>query len=197
MLRQRTQYEKLPPAAADTAFFSDVAAYAESLRPFLPRLASGMRLVDIGCGIGFSLLGLAKIYGPSPTYIGVDRGSLTEEVVYGFSETPSSYNSFAVTAEILSHAGIPDSHRELVDIEREPFPIGPVDVVTSILAWGFHFPLKVYLPQVSEIVRPGGVLVVDVRRGLQQERELEAQYKLLESFPMQKSDRLILQRRGA
>jgi SAM-dependent methyltransferase len=48
------------------------------------------------------------------------------------------------------------------------------DLVVSLIAWGFHFPLTVYLDEVLHNLRPGGRIIVDVRTGGEGETALDA-----------------------
>jgi SAM-dependent methyltransferase len=52
---------------------------------------------------------------------------------------------------------------EIGDDGRIPFDC-PIDLVLSLLSWGYHYPISVYLDQVSDLLTPGGTLVVDVRK---------------------------------
>jgi SAM-dependent methyltransferase len=189
---QRTHYDAQTDDELQSRFFEDVDAFAEELKPFLPAPRPNMRFIDIGCGIGFALLALLKIYGPRHRFVAVDRDAESQELVYGFSENPAAYNSLGMTREILTTAGIADDLIETVDMDREAFPDGSADIVTSTLAWGFHFPVETYLDEVAAVLAPGGVLVLDVRRGSGGEAALKKRFRLVHSHPDRKSDRLIL-----
>jgi len=51
-----------------------------------------------------------------------------------------------------------------------------IDVVVSILAWGFHFPISTYLPAVYQALKPGGILIVDIRKGTNGLEELATKF---------------------
>jgi SAM-dependent methyltransferase len=192
--QQRTRYAQHPSEEAQAGFLAEVAEYAEELRPYLPAKKPQMRFIDIGCGIGFGLLGLLSIYGPEHSFVGVDRGTPDARVSYGFSETPSAYNSLKLTKDILVSAGVSAERIECVDIDAEPFPAGPADIVTSTYAWGFHFPVQVYLEEVAALLAPGGVVILDVRRGAGQEEAINGRFDVVHSSPNRsgKSDRMVL-----
>jgi SAM-dependent methyltransferase len=200
--QQRTEYKSSTADEAKAGFASDVAQFADQIAPYLPPSEPRMRFVDIGCGIGFALLGLARVFGPDNRFVAIDRAAVTPPteagtVPYGFSETPSAYNSLQVTRDILVAAGIRAEDIECVDIDTQPFPRGPANVVTSTFAWGFHFPLQTYLDEVEAALVRNGILIIDVRRGQGQEAILQSRFDLIESWPGPKgrSNRVVLRKR--
>ncbi|MGK0448192.1 MAG: SAM-dependent methyltransferase, partial [Polaribacter sp.] len=38
------------------------------------------------------------------------------------------------------------------------------DLIISIISWGFHYPVETYLDEVFDNLKPGGTLIVDVRK---------------------------------
>lgn len=50
----------------------------------------------------------------------------------------------------------------------------PLDLVTSFRSWAHHYPVSVYLQMVSRSLRPGGILITDVRKRTNGIAELEA-----------------------
>lgn len=40
----------------------------------------------------------------------------------------------------------------------------PLDLVISLVSWGFHFPVSTYLDQVHDLLREGGRLILDLRK---------------------------------
>jgi SAM-dependent methyltransferase len=200
--KQRTEYAKCSDEEAQSEFSSDVLEFANRLRPYLPPEKRQMRFIDIGCGIGFALLGLLEVYGPQHRFVGVDRGVETPpteagKILYGFSETPSAYNSLQVTRNILVGAGVPADHVECVDVDTQPFPQGSADVVTSTYAWGFHFPVATYLKEVEALLTPDGVVVIDVRRDVGQEEIIEKSFDVVHAWRAShgKSDQVVLKRK--
>jgi SAM-dependent methyltransferase len=200
--QQRTEYKSSTLEEAKAGFGSDIAEFADQVAPYLPVSEPRMRFIDIGCGIGFALLGLLRVYGPNHRFVAVDRAAptpLTEagKVLYGFSETPSAYNSLDVTRDILIAAGADPENVECVDIDSHSFPQGPAKVVTSTFAWAFHFPLQTYLEKVEAALAPNGVVIIDVRRDQGQETLLQSRFEIIRSWPGPKgrSDRVILRKR--
>ena len=195
--QQRTEYADNPTVETQAGYDADVAEFADSVRPFLPAQRSEMRFIDIGCGIGFGLLGLLRIYGPEHSFVAIDRGTQSSKVAYGFSEAPSAYNSLRLTRETLIGAGVSADRIECVDIDFEPFPTGSANIVTSTYAWGYHFPIDVYLEEVESVLLPDGIVIVDLRRGQGQESIVGERFEIVQAWtgPKDKSDRLILKRK--
>jgi hypothetical protein len=62
------------------------------------------------------------------------------------------------------------------------------------LAWGFHFPVQVYLEEVEAALAPDGVVIIDLRRGLGQEGVVRERFEVVQSWPGRADewDRLVL-----
>ena len=195
LLQQRTQHAHLDNAEVERAVDAEIAQFVDTVGPLLPTAATPQTFIDIGCGLGFGLLGLSRIYGARNLFVGIDRDAPTEEVIYGFSERPSSYNDLKATRLVLEAGGVQPDCIRLIDIDTQPFPEVRADVVISILAWGFHFPVATYLDQVDAALKPGGSLVIDIRRGLGGEKALAADYEQVGAVPGIKHDRCIFRRR--
>ncbi|TPG16046.1 SAM-dependent methyltransferase [Pedococcus bigeumensis] len=146
---------------------------AESLAQVLPETGVVM---DIGCGLGGPDLALARAV-PGLSFVLLDKDEFDDRPHYGFEAEASAYNSLAQTVEFITANGVAPARLETVDIARQPFPAErPVDAVISIMSWGFHYPLSTYLDQVHAVLRPGGVVVVDVRTGTDAEAELRGAF---------------------
>src|SRR5262249_48207857 len=52
----------------------------------------------------------------------------------------------------------------------------PCDLIVSTWSWGHHYPIPVYLPLVQRSLRPGGVVITDVRRNTEGRKQLEAAF---------------------
>ncbi len=57
--------------------------------------------------------------------------------------------------------------------------VASLDVVISLLAWGFHFPVSTYLDWVCSCLAAGGRLIMDVRRGTDGMKPLAARFSKL------------------
>ena len=54
------------------------------------------------------------------------------------------------------------------------------DLVLSLISWGFHYPVETYLARVHEILRPGGHLIMDVRKKTDGMDQIRARFETVE-----------------
>jgi hypothetical protein len=194
-------YEKIPFAKQAFQFYSStlepqlragsilrnytaiMQAEAENIIPHLPKTCQHM--LGIGAGVAGLEVALARHYqassGQYPHITLLDKTGLDRQIHFGFHEHASVYNSLSLAQEALINNGVPASHITLVEAEEAALWAkqcqGKVDVVTSLIAWGFHFPVPTYLNMVQHLLSPHGCLVIDVRKGTPGRRELEGAFK--------------------
>lgn len=48
-----------------------------------------------------------------------------------------------------------------------------VDLVFSLVSWGYHYPVTDYLEDACALLRPGGTLILDVRTGTDGREKIE------------------------
>ncbi|HLC34461.1 MAG TPA: hypothetical protein VJJ70_05620 [Anaerolineales bacterium] len=136
------------------------------LAPFLPPQVD--HILDIGCGVaGIDAL-LFQHYRrhAALTFSLLDRTQTDARPRYGFAGRGHFYNSQEVARELLLANGVAADRIRLIPAE-EGFAVAAqdVDLAISLRAWGFHFPVETYLPEVMHALRPGGWLIIDVRPG--------------------------------
>jgi hypothetical protein len=61
--------------------------------------------------------------------------------------------------------GISKENIHLLEVTEEYKIDAPpeMDLVVSLISWGFHYPLSTYLDQVYNLLRTGGHLIIDLR----------------------------------
>lgn len=129
-------------------YASEVEADFAQIEPFLPSQASS--ILDIGCGLaGIDVFLKRKYPGARLTLLDSDG----DVAVYGWGEVNNPYGSRALAEELLMVNGVQ------VD---EWLPAGTkgklkADLVVSLVAWGFHFPLSTYDVE--------GFCIADFRKG--------------------------------
>jgi SAM-dependent methyltransferase len=140
-------------------YAEDVARDYEMIRPHLPARAAAT--LDIGSGMaGIDVL-LWRHYG-DPVVNLLDGTGQTEVRVL-FQQSMSPYNSMSVARRLLEANGVPAER--IVEWPPDPaLSLPPCDLVVSLLSWGFHFPVATYLPLVERCLRPGGRVILDVRK---------------------------------
>jgi hypothetical protein len=155
-----------------SAYVESVVREYEEVKPHLP--AVPRVIADIGCGVALFDVLLAWHYEGkvSPRFLLVDK-SQKGKVFYGFEETGAFYSSLEITDRIASLNGIAPS--DWITIPAPPRALGPphgVDLVISLISWGFHYPVSVYLQKVLDSLSEAGVLILDLRKGTDGERLL-------------------------
>jgi SAM-dependent methyltransferase len=53
------------------------------------------------------------------------------------------------------------------------------DLIISLFSWGFHYPIHTYLNQIYSLLNDGGHLILDVRKGVGGEQDLENKFNNL------------------
>lgn len=167
--------------AVRRAFNRDMTGEYAEIVPHLPRRA--VAILDIGCGVGGIDVLLHRHYGTPRLYL-VDRTETTGRLWYGFEEKGAFYNSFDATRRLLVKNGVPEPalrFREVGEECRLDVPES-VDLVISLISWGFHYPVPVYADQVRALLRPGGRVILDVRKGTDGKAELQARFPRVETI---------------
>jgi SAM-dependent methyltransferase len=136
------------------------------LRQALP--PAPQNILDIGCGIACIDVYLFRHYGESKAlnFYLLDRTELSERVAYGFFARNEFYNSLAMAKTTLEANGIASDRITLLEA-RDDFSIAldiQLDLVISLISWGYHYPVSTYLPAVYRLMREGASLILDVRR---------------------------------
>lgn len=128
-------------------------------------------VLDIGCGMaGIDVLiadELKRVGSGAPHFTLFDRTQIDKTLFYGYKADAAYYSSLDMAEQLLSSNGI--AADRISKVHASPGALdrsggAPFDFVVSLLAWGFHFPLPVYLAEVQRNLADGAVLVVDVRR---------------------------------
>ena len=165
-------YEKVVEWEADKRkdqikklFQRDILADYEDIRNFLPETCE--KILDIGCGVAGIDIFLHRHYGSSdrPDFYLLDKSEIDKRVHYNFEPKGSFYNSLDLARDFLTRNGL--SNRQIHLLEATPqntidAPAG-IDLVISLISWGFHYPVDTYLDRVYELMKDGGRLIIDLR----------------------------------
>jgi SAM-dependent methyltransferase len=151
--------------AIEKAYVREIEADFGQIEAYLPRHAAS--IMDFGCGIAALDALLFQHYdGQVQTLHLVDRSQINKEIYFGFERQAAFYNSLEWAKKTLTANGVPEDRIRLIEAPpdgRLPH-IVPLDLVVSVLSWGFHFPISTYLDSVCDRLAPAGRLIVDVRR---------------------------------
>lgn len=153
----------------------DIERTLDLVQPHLPARIEAA--VDVGGGIGGLCLGLWRRF-PSTLrrLFLLDRTEVTPTYYTGFRKEAAFYNSLDVGRRFLLENGVPPEVSRTVDAADEPFPDGPLDLVISTLAWGFHFPVSTYVEEARRALSREGALILHVRKGTDGEEVLATHF---------------------
>jgi len=168
---QRSNYDK---KRIKKKFSQDIEKDFNEILSFLPEQGKVKTIVDIGCGLGGISVLLSHYYDYPELYL-VDKNQVSEKVKYGFHENESFYNSFDVLKKILEMNYI--KNYNFVQPENDFKEIKNVDIVISLLAMGFHFPLYFYFGRIFRCLSKTGIFICDIRK-----TQYEDQIKLVKLY---------------
>lgn len=131
-----------------------------------------------------------------PRIVLVDKTGI-DPIHFGYNERAAVYNSLQLAREIMVNNGHPREKVETVEAGDSARLLdtraGNVDLITSLLAWGFHFPVSVYLHLAKALLKPSGRIIIDVRKGTNGRGQLEQAFGRIEVIHADpKFERLLL-----
>lgn len=204
MIRAWTEGDAAPLMAAVTALGPEIAFRAAAViraEYLTVRAALGprpvRRVADIGCGYAFFDLFLARETEAEVLLIDLETNGQRH---FGFAGEGAAYSSLAAARAMLLANGVaPGRIRTLNPALEAPEDAGPVDLVVSFLACGFHFPVDAYVPFLRRALEPGGLAVFDLRlhSAARQAARLAALGTLRDLPAPPKARRILLERPAA
>jgi SAM-dependent methyltransferase len=159
-------------------FEKDIKFDFDTIKDFLPKKVKN--ILDIGCGLGMIDLLLYKYYGAVNLFL-IDKTELNyKDLHYGYDEKGRFYNDNNINFEFLKSNGVKVNNIYFHEANNTiPFRV-KFDLIISTLAWGFHFPVRVYLDEVYDKLRKDGVLIIDIRKGTEGFALLKCKFKSYE-----------------
>ena len=177
-------FEKSRSSEISDLYLSNLTKIMTVMRPKLPNHCD--RILDIGCGLGGIDVLLYHQFSTAPNehvelwMLDKDDDSPLRGGHYaGFTDTTTAaYNSLDVTRNFLEANKVPSNRIQLVNIEQDSFPSSiKFDLVLSLLSWGFHYPVDVYLEKVVQSLKSSGALFIDIRRDTDGMDKLKSAFK--------------------
>lgn len=167
-------------------YLDDLAVDFDTIKAALPE--NCVRMLDIGCGIAGIDLFISQHYQNNIDIYLLDKTHLEEKVFYMFKDRGAFYNSLALAKECLTSNNISSEkvHLREANEQNEIAIDTTLDLVISLISWGYHYPIETYLNRVFELLRLGGVLIVDVRKktkGLDRIKEVFGDFDILVDAP--------------
>ena len=137
----------------------------DSLREVLPE--KPLRILDIVCGVACIDIFLFRHYRESADlkFWLLDRSEISKNLFYYFRERGAFYNSLEVARETLRSNGVADEQIiTLTADDKFQVPIDEaVDLVVSLISWGYHYPVESYLQNVFRVMHNESTLILDIR----------------------------------
>lgn len=147
---------------------ADLVAEFQVLERFLGPRTIG-RMVDIGCGHALIDLFFFRRYGSDLHLVDIET---SERRYQDYHETGSGYASLRAARTFLERNGVPSARITTTNPSRETLADKGCDLVLSLLSCGFHYPVSTYTGFAQAALKPGGLFVVDLRKGTGQEADL-------------------------
>ncbi|QEF98729.1 hypothetical protein Mal15_27840 [Stieleria maiorica] len=155
------------------SYFADMCRELESMKPHLPQQPSA--ILDIGCGIaGIDALLFDHYNGRCDLFL-LDKTGMEEKVFYHFESRGAVYNSLDLAQKFLTLNGVDRSRittQEATPENEILFGDQVFDLIFSLISWGYHYPVSTYLQPAFERLRPEGRLIIDVRKGNDQAKQI-------------------------
>lgn len=132
----------------------------QSMKPWLPDTC--WATLDVGGGMSGISIPLYRHYKGKPQ-IWILDGETDSPVVKTHDQT---FSNIGVARQFLRDNGTMLKGTISVGetVSEAPFA-ARFDLVLSLQAWGFHVPVENYIGFVKSAMKPGAVLILDVRRG--------------------------------
>jgi SAM-dependent methyltransferase len=162
------------------SFSADMEKEAESLRPHLP--SPCQKMLDIGCGVaGVDAFLSQQLEGRADIFL-LDKTQVDDKVYYKFERRGSFYSSLQVARDLLiaNHVSSDHIHLEEATEDGRIQAEQDLDLVISLISWGFHYPVETYLERVYTLLRTGGRLILDVRKDTDGEERIRRRFSQVE-----------------
>lgn len=157
-------------------FNKDMEAEYSTIKKYLPQNANS--ILDIGCGVaGIDVL-INNHYKNKIDIFLIDKTKVDKKIYYNYENRGSFYNSLKIAKTLLTKNGVKINKIHL----QEATPNNEIkfsqgfDIVISLISWGFHYPVATYLDKVYEKMNNNGILILDIRKNTDGEKEIEKRF---------------------
>ncbi|KPN64030.1 hypothetical protein SAMN04488527_1359 [Aliiroseovarius crassostreae] len=119
-------------------------------------------VTDIGCGYAIFDLFLARDFKCKLTLIDLES---SEDRHFGFKERGSAYSNLDVAKKFLTDNGVAKSKITTINpLKSSVEKVKNQDMAVSFISCGFHYPWSTYAAFFRDSVKPGGQIILDVRK---------------------------------
>lgn len=132
----------------------------ETICDWLPEQCGAF--LDVGCGLGALALRVGIHYWRAAVNV-IDGSEQLDHRKGGYHGGGlQAYRDRRLAVQLIE-ANLP-SDRVVADYGPDPDLTIPVDLIVSTKSWGHHYPVETYLGLALRSLRPGGRIIVDLRR---------------------------------
>jgi len=127
--------------------------------------------LDIGCGLGYINIPIFKKLKSGNMYL-LDKSKIEYNkrlIKFGNVKDFGFYNNLDYTKEFLMLNGIPNENINLITPEDINNIDKKLDLVISLLSWGFHYPFDTYSDYVYNLLNDNGIIIIYCRTNHYQE----------------------------
>lgn len=157
-------------------FNKDLVEEYSIIKQFLPQNMSSF--LDIGCGVaGIDLL-ISHHYANNVDIFLIDKTQVDKNIHYYFETEGSFYNSLQISKKLLETNGVSSDRIHLQEATNDNKILfeNEFDLIVSLISWGFHYPVSTYLNEVYDKLKPGGILIVDIRKDTDGKNEITSKF---------------------
>jgi len=121
------------------------------------------KILELGCGLGRMSVYLSKQFEHEPEFILADYDEISEKLRYGWNPGDIRYNKLEETRQFCIDNGL--KRFELFNLaERDIIELKDIDLVISVMAVGFHYPIEQYMDKLIDITTDDVVMIFGIRR---------------------------------
>jgi len=142
----------------------DIEGEYKTIEKYLPQRCDN--LLDIGCGVAGIDVCIYNHYVRKPNIHLLDKTELESAVYYSFNNKGAFYNSLEIAAKVLKDNGVDQNGITLIEAsEKNDIEVSKeMDLIISLISWGYHYPVNTYIEQVCGVLKADGVVIIDIRK---------------------------------
>lgn len=140
------------------------------------------KILELGCGLGRMSIFLNKKHPSDSKYYLADASIVTtidpKKDRYGW-DPGTWYNDLELTKQFCENNDLVNF--EVIDLAVPSLTsLRDIDFVFSVLSVGFHYPIEQYLDELKLIMKPDGLLIFGVRKGMYDNSPILEKFKWFE-----------------
>ena len=176
---QLVKYEAKTNSSRIKALYkNDMRLEYLSIVKFLPK--SCFTILDIGCGLAGIDIFLHRHYQyNNPVFYLLDKTYTEGNVYYGFKSKGAFYNSLKMAQTMLINNGLSVKNIHTLEANKNnDINIDcKIDLVISLISWGYHYPVEIYLNRVYDLLKNSGLIIMDIRKKTNGIESLKKKFK--------------------